>query len=74
VAIFLGSPNLVHDTFTIDPGEIVFVPQDDDYLLELQTIRIFACPNGKSNIDNFCDTKQGYINQYLSTAVVKRLR
>ncbi|MDQ6668920.1 MAG: cupin domain-containing protein [Thermoproteota archaeon] len=27
MTIFLGSPNLVHDTFTIDPGEIVFVPQ-----------------------------------------------
>jgi oxalate decarboxylase len=27
MTIFLGSPILVHDTFTIDPGEIVFVPQ-----------------------------------------------
>jgi hypothetical protein len=27
MTMFLGGPNLVHDTFTIDPGEIVFVPQ-----------------------------------------------
>jgi oxalate decarboxylase len=34
--MFLGSPNLVHDTFTIDPGEIVFVPQG--YLHEFNNI------------------------------------
>jgi oxalate decarboxylase len=36
MTIFLGSPNLVHDTFTIDPGEIVFVPQG--YLHEFNNI------------------------------------
>lgn len=27
MSIFLGSPNRVHDSFTIEPGNIVFVPQ-----------------------------------------------